>query len=431
VGTGQVHGYCGLVFPFRKGREEPMTKWHSTSFKGVRYREHPERKNGIKRDRYFSIRYQREGKRTEEGLGWATDGWAAEGAALELAALKKAFTTGDGPARLSEKRKLKEEEQKQEEAEQEKEAQESITFKQFWKETYAPIARRSKDLKSYKPEKTYYRKWIKPVIGKMPFKTIFPLHLEKIKKNMIKADKSPRTIEYTFAIIRQIWNMAKRDGLIDKESPTKEVKLPKIDNGRVRFLTHDEADKLLAGLESKSKQVHDMAVLSLHCGLRPSEIFNLTWGDVDLDRGTMILRDSKNGTRPGFMTEGVKAMFNSIGLGSRDELIFPDRNGRKTNRISNTFQRTVNDLDFNDGVSDERQKVVFYTLRHTYASWLVEAGEHLYTVQKLLGHSTLAMTERYSHVRENTMQSAVKNLEKKISASKNKKVIELSNHNDK
>lgn len=402
-----------------------MSEWCNTKFKGVRYRKHPDRKHGVKRDRYFSIRYQRDGKRREEGLGWTSEGWTAEDAALELADLKKAFTTGSGPARLNEKRKLKKEQQQKEQTKQERQVREGITFKQFWKESYSPIAKRSKDLKSYKPEKTYFRKWIKPVIGKMPFKTIFPMHLEKIKKNMIKADKSPRTIEYTFAIIRQIWNMAKRDGIIHKESPTKEVKLPKIDNGRVRFLTHDEADKLLAGLESKSKQVHDMALLSLNCGLRPSEIFNLTWGDIDLDRGTMILRDSKNGTRPGFMTDEVKVMLNSIGAGSRDELIFPDRNGRKTSRISNTFQRTVTDLDFNDGVSDDRQKVVFYTLRHTYASWLVEAGEHLYVVQKLLGHSTLAMTERYSHVRENTMQNAVKNLEKKISESKNGKIAKL------
>jgi len=54
------------------------------------------------------------------------------------------------------------------------------------------------------------------------------------------------------------------------------------------------------------------------------------------------------------------------------------------------------------------KSAVFHTLRHTYASWLVESGVDLYTVKKLMGHSTIAMTERYSHLGNNTLQNAVK-----------------------
>ena len=55
--------------------------------------------------------------------------------------------------------------------------------------------------------------------------------------------------------------------------------------------------------------------------------------------------------------------------------------------------------------------MVFHTLRHTFTSWLVMAGTPLYTVGKLLGHSTSAMTERYSHLAPNHMQEAIKALE--------------------
>jgi site-specific recombinase XerD len=55
-------------------------------------------------------------------------------------------------------------------------------------------------------------------------------------------------------------------------------------------------------------------------------------------------------------------------------------------------------------------KVVFHTLRHTYASWLVEKGVDLYVVKQLMGHSSLTMTERYSHVGENALSAAVKKL---------------------
>ncbi|MCT4628009.1 hypothetical protein [Halodesulfovibrio sp.] len=49
-------------------------KWNSTSIRGIRYREHPTRKHGVKKDRYFAICYQKDGKRREAALGWASEG---------------------------------------------------------------------------------------------------------------------------------------------------------------------------------------------------------------------------------------------------------------------------------------------------------------------------------------------------------------------
>jgi len=67
-------------------------------------------------------------------------------------------------------------------------------------------------------------------------------------------------------------------------------------------------------------------------------------------------------------------------------------------------------MGFNRGITDQRQKVVFHTLRHSYASWLVEAGTDIYSVKELLGHGTIAMTERYSHLSPESLQNAVKRL---------------------
>lgn len=54
---------------------------------------------------------------------------------------------------------------------------------------------------------------------------------------------------------------------------------------------------------------------------------------------------------------------------------------------------------------------MFHTLRHTYASWLVQSGVDLYSVQKLMRHSNSKMTERYSHLGENHLQAAVRTLQ--------------------
>ena len=60
------------------------------------------------------------------------------------------------------------------------------------------------------------------------------------------------------------------------------------------------------------------------------------------------------------------------------------------------------------------QQIVFHSLRHTYASWLLRSGADLYTVSKLLRHRTIAMTERYGHVADDTLRDAVKAFQKGI-----------------
>ncbi|HDR14082.1 MAG TPA: hypothetical protein ENN79_01070 [Desulfobacteraceae bacterium] len=66
----------------------------------------------------------------------------------------------------------------------------------------------------------------------------------------------------------------------------------------------------------------------------------------------------------------------------------------------------------NEGVEDRRQKVTFHTLRHTFASWLVEDGTDLFTVKELLGHADYKMTSRYSHIAADGLRAAVRRLDK-------------------
>ena len=145
--------------------------------------------------------------------------------------------------------------------------------------------------------------------------------------------------------------------------------------------------------------VRNMTLLSLQCGLRAGEVFSLTWGDVDLSHGLITLRATKTGRdRTINMTNEVLSMFKSLPQGQYGELIFPNTKGKKRKEMSNTFQRTVDEMGLNDGVTDLKQKLTFHSCRHTCASWLVMSGVSLFTVQKILGHSTISMTERYAHL---------------------------------
>ena len=389
-------------------------KWIKTRFPGVRYREHESRKlAGGKPDKYFTIYYRIKGKLYEEALGWASAGWNAQKASIERGKLKQAQATGEGPRTLAQKRKLQEEKQSLEQEKREQERKDALTFNQFFSETYYPQAIENKSKRSYEREHQLFNYWISPVIGELPLKEVSPLHLEQIKKNMTMAGRAARSIRYALAVVRQVFNMAKYLNLYDRQSPTQHIKFPQEDNRRLRFLNKEEAEKLLAVLKTKSQQLYEISLLSLQCGARADEIFKLTFGDIDYEKQTLTLWDTKNTkTRISFMTQDVIEMLKKKEQGEKNELVFPGRGGIKSDQVSATFDRTVKELGLNDGITDRRMKVVFHTLRHTYASWLVENGESLYTVKELMGHSTLAMTERYAHLGNGTLQNAVKRLEK-------------------
>ncbi len=94
------------------------------------------------------------------------------------------------------------------------------------------------------------------------------------------------------------------------ENPTKNVKIPKIDNKRLRFLSPEEAERLLNELNSRSTQLYEMALVSLRTGARADEIFKLKTGDINIEHGKLTLWDTKNkDTRMGFMTQDIKKLF--------------------------------------------------------------------------------------------------------------------------
>lgn len=385
-----------------------MSRWHSTEFQGVRYRKHPTRKHGIMNDHYFSIRYRVDGKRIEEGLGWSSKGMTAKKAALQLAELQEAHRKGTGePVTLREKREVARTERQRQE-------KEGITFKEYFENTFTPQAEIGKPRETHQ-KKAHFRDWIEPVIGALPFSEIGVLELEKIKTNLLTAVRSPRTVQYVFSTIRRVWNDAKVKGIVTEDCPTKKIKLERFDNKRARYFTHEEAEALLSELKTKDESLYQMALISLQSGLRFGEIAGLRWGDIDTRRKIIGIRDAKGGlSRYGRMTEEVKEMFMGMDQGDREDLIFPTSNGKRFTDPSKVFKEVILEMGLNAGVTDRRQKLSFHSLRHSYASWLVDRGVGLYDVQRLLGHRSSALTERYSHLSDSRLTEDVKELEKGI-----------------
>ena len=393
-----------------------------TKTPGVRYYEHETRKHGIKFDRYYTIRYKLNGKDKEEALGWASEGWTEQKAAKYLSELKESQRTGEGAKTLAESLKISEEKEIAKRKKELTAKKEAITFAEVF-EKYIVQAQQDKKTRTYNTELLLYKNWLSKIIGTMSLRDISPFILETLKKNMADAGRSPRTITYALALTRQVFNYARNHDLFNGDNPVSKVKKPSSDNRRVRYLSQEEANLLLEELRKKSQQLHDMALISLHCGLRAGEIFNLRWDDINFRDNTIFIKDTKsNHNRNAIMTEDVKNLLQKKVKEASTELVFVSSRGKQITEISRTFDRVIESLGFNKNVSDTRKKVVFHTLRHTYASWLVMSGADLYTVQKLMGHSTIAMTERYSHLAPDYLKKAVSGFEKYVDKNSSNKI---------
>jgi integrase len=275
-------------------------------------------------------------------------------------------------------------------------------------------------------DESRYKNHLKDSLGKKRLNDISSFELERLKSHLTKKELAPATVKHCLVLVREIFNKAVEWGKYQGQNPVKGVKLPTLSNRRERFLSYDEADKLLKELAKVSQTTHDQALISLHCGLRAGEIFNLRGQDVDFANGLIRIMDSKNKTaRSAYMSEAVKEILKAHLPENLSELIFKDRwHGEPIKNISKTFERAVNKLGLNKDVEDPRQRVVFHSLRHTFASWLAIQGTPILTIKELLGHKTLAMTERYAHLTPDMKKRATLALEANFNESRDgKKVI--------
>ena len=388
-----------------------------TAEPGIRYREHETRKFKRKPDRYYTIRFHLDGKRMEEALGWSSEGWEIDRVRAKLIALKEARRTGEGIASLKEARKKAQKKREEEAMQEEKEKAARITVDEFFETQYLPIQGHKK-AETVEKEVWLYRSWLMPRFGHLPLCTITADHLEGLKADMLAAGKAPRTIQYAFAVFSQMWNRAQLKGIVVGISPKRQVKLPRIDNRRERFLTHKEANVLLAELKKSSYDIYATALLALACGLRAGEIHALRWNDINFENGYISIRDPKSRkNRFCVITDVVRECLETMYSGQLpQELVFPTATGTPRTQVNDAYDRAVKRLGLNEGVVDPRQKVVFHTLRHTFASWLVQQGVPLYTVGKLLGHCSLEMTQRYAHLAPDDMKAAASSISEIIKA---------------
>jgi len=256
------------------------------------------------------------------------------------------------------------------------------------------------NLKNAEHERMYYRLHLKSALAKKTLAAITPLELEGMKTRLLKKGLAPASVRLIMGNIRRVYNKLIEWDLYSGPNPMEKVKLPKVDNARDRFLTADEAQTLLAAVKKRSLMWHDISLVSLHTGMRLSEILGLRSQDVDLNNRVIHL-DGKTGKRSIPMNDAVFAtILDAAEKRKGSELLFPSQKGTQlpSDSATSSFARAVADAGLNPPNVDRRHKVVFHTLRHTYCSWLAMEGVPLYVIGEMVGHKSPEMTKRYSHL---------------------------------
>jgi integrase len=180
-----------------------------------------------------------------------------------------------------------------------------------------------------------------------------------------------------------------------------EFDMPKFDNKRVRFLNKKEACLLLNYLAERDYYWYDMSLISLSTGMRLSEIYNLLPSNISLEHGLIYVVDTKtNKNRAIPMSPVLHDIFEEK-LKTCTGYLYPRRSTR-------VYRTAVEKCGLNNGIKDARFKVCFHTLRHTFASWLVQGGTPLFSLSMLLGHSDTKMTARYSHLKSEFCDKDIK-----------------------
>ena len=252
--------------------------------------------------------------------------------------------------------------------------------------------------KAIKVDKGRFENHIKPSLGGKEPQDIIRLDLDRLRVNLSKKLK-PQTVRHVLGLLKRIIHFgAKRQLCRELPFPIDAVK---VDNRTTEDLTPGQLKRLLKAIaESTDIEAANIMRMALFTGMRRGELFKLTWADIDFDRGFITIRDPKGGV-------SQKIPLNDQ---ARDVLkkhpetadhVFTRCDGKPFKDI----HRRVNLIKEAAGIGTDFRTL--HGLRHAFASMLASSGEvDMYTLQKLLTHKSPIMTQRYAHLRDDTLRKA-------------------------
>ncbi|MEX0735944.1 MAG: tyrosine-type recombinase/integrase [Bacteroidota bacterium] len=231
------------------------------------------------------------------------------------------------------------------------------------------------------------------LVGDYPLEEYTPQLVEQFKVERLKK-VSPVKVNIDFRTLRAAFSLAVRWGMIP-DNPFKKCRQLRIPQQRPLYLSPEEYHKLIAVIDRD--WFRDIVRFAVSTMMRLGEIVNLKWASVDFDRKVIFVESSadfrtktrKSRVLP--MDDWVYELLKHKESTSDWVFISPEKRRLRVGYVSSKFKKYVRKAEIG-------QAIHFHSLGHTGATWLVQSGVPIYTVQHILGHSTIQMTQVYSHL---------------------------------
>lgn len=331
----------------------------------------------------FRVRYRQEGKKRAHTLGNARLLTVAEARDKARTALRKVIAGGDPKAIDL--------------------PIDGPTIEHFYTQQYLPYVKSYK--RSWSTDETMIRNHLLPAIGDRAMGSLIPPDIARIVDSMKTHGYAAGTINRMLVLLRYGYTLALRWHINGVDSnPAKELKNLKEDNKIERYLTPEQTTQLLKAVRSsQNTMLADIVAFLLFTGARKREALDAKWQDIDWRQKLWRIPKTKSGkVRHVPLSSGALKMLNSLKekANSTIEHIFANpRTGKPFVSIFYSWDTARTEA----GLPELR----IHDLRHSFASFLVNAGRSLYEVQELLGHADIRTTSRYAHLSRERLREAV------------------------
>lgn len=283
-------------------------------------------------------------------------------------------------------------------ASQEKTFSDLVTF---WLDYRAPGKRSRKD------DASIIRRHLLPAFG--------PRRLSEISTGLVmehsaKAVGSTKTLWNRLTLLRTMLALAVDLEWLGRLPKIQKPKIRSCDAGYRWLRTRREIDLVLGAARAEGEQVFVLYATATWTGMRKGELAALRWADVDFEKRLVsVERSFKGPTKSGRtrhlpIVDPLLPVLRAWRLKCPGDLVFPNERGTLHNSSARIFEETLHRVLKRAGLAHERKRgelkphITFHDLRHTFASHWVLGGGDIFRLQKILGHASIDMTQRYAHL---------------------------------
>ncbi len=240
--------------------------------------------------------------------------------------------------------------------------------------------------------------------------------LPEITPSMVAAYRDERmqevsaySVRLELALLSHLFRKAKKEWELPVENPVNDIERPAPPPGRTHFLKEKEMQDLLAQCRARSNPLlYPYVLVLLHTAMRPGEAAALRCGQIDIDRRTIDLQLTKNKDyRRVQLTEAAAEALRPLVKNRKDDdLVF------MTDRQATGYAAIIPSQVFRESFNEAKKAaglpwLHMHDLRHTAASWMLMRGVDMRTLAEILGHRTLQMVRRYTHLLDEHKRAAV------------------------